>query len=329
MKLHYFKILLFSLLLNILVKNKLYITPPTPTITSRVLNECDIYRSIYVKDEDMKSVKENFDQQTSQRFEEYEKRMIKKRKKCKEQCDKDIQEIILKDKMEKSIAEKVEKCCLMCGCGLGGVAAGVGIIGPVAVNEWAKAAMTAATEAAMVEGSKAGTKTGIDFGINYIITELKNSLSLYTISSSPVEKVITVEMLNNDTLLIESLNTHYRMFCNISDFNNEQAFCIMAGNEYPQAQSFIDTSVKNIVGYAKQSADALTTKVTSETIVKLTEAKTAVVQASSVTYNTAIIVSIVVILIIVLVMLIIYLILRYRRKKKMNKKAQYTKLLNQ
>nr|SPJ13204.1 rifin PIR protein,putative [Plasmodium sp. DRC-Itaito] len=39
--------------------------------------------------------------------------------------------------------------------------------------------------------------------------------------------------------------------------------------------------------------------------------------------------SVLAILIIVLVMIIIYLVLRYRRKKKMNKKAEYTKLLNQ
>nr|SPJ13294.1 rifin PIR protein,putative [Plasmodium sp. DRC-Itaito] len=46
--------------------------------------------------------------------------MQEKRQKYKEQRDKNIQEIIEKDKMEKSLAEKVEKGCLMCGCGLGG-----------------------------------------------------------------------------------------------------------------------------------------------------------------------------------------------------------------
>ncbi|WP_228715144.1 hypothetical protein, partial [Klebsiella pneumoniae] len=92
----------------------------------------------------MKSVKENFNRQTSQRFEEYEERMREKRQKCKEQCDKDIQQIILKDKIEKSLEEKVEKGCLRCGCGLGGVATSVGIFGAIAVNEWTKAATAAA-----------------------------------------------------------------------------------------------------------------------------------------------------------------------------------------
>ncbi|ETW31583.1 hypothetical protein PFFCH_00983, partial [Plasmodium falciparum FCH/4] len=53
-------------------KNKLYMKPHTRTTTSRVLSECDLYMPNYDKDADMKSVKENFDRQTSQRFEEYE-----------------------------------------------------------------------------------------------------------------------------------------------------------------------------------------------------------------------------------------------------------------
>ncbi|SOS81645.1 PIR protein, putative [Plasmodium sp.] len=108
MKLCYYKILLFSLALNILVsssyennKNKSYITPRhTPTITSRGLSECNKETSIYNNDPEMKFVKENFDRQTSQRFEEYEQRMITNRQKCKEQCDKDIKQIIVKDKIE-------------------------------------------------------------------------------------------------------------------------------------------------------------------------------------------------------------------------------------
>ncbi|SOS81648.1 hypothetical protein PPRFG01_0046300 [Plasmodium sp.] len=70
MKLCYYKILLFSLALNILEnnKNKSYITPRhTPTITSRGNTNNG---------------------------------MITNRQKCKEQCDKDIKQIIVKDKIE-------------------------------------------------------------------------------------------------------------------------------------------------------------------------------------------------------------------------------------
>ncbi|ETW52026.1 hypothetical protein PFUGPA_05970 [Plasmodium falciparum Palo Alto/Uganda] len=132
MKMHYSEILFFSLSLNILItssyahnKNKPHITQHTPTNTTRVLSECNLYMPNYDNDADMKSVKENFDRQTSRRFEEYEERVKDKRQKCKEQCDKEIQKIILKDKIQKSLEEKVEKGCLRCGCGLGGVAASI------------------------------------------------------------------------------------------------------------------------------------------------------------------------------------------------------------
>ncbi|ETW19879.1 hypothetical protein PFFVO_01236 [Plasmodium falciparum Vietnam Oak-Knoll (FVO)] len=337
MKLHYSKILLFSLSLNIFVasssgennKNKPYITSHTPTTTSRVLSECDLYMSSYVNDPDMKSVKENFDRQTSQRFEQYEERINVKRQKCKEQCDRDIQKIIVKEKVQKSLAEKVEKVCLMCGCGLGGVASSVGIFGALTVNELKKAALVAATEEAMVEGAVSGTKTGIDYGINYIITELKGQLSIKFINSSPVEQVITVEMLNNPTLLIESVKNQYNVLCVKGSYSLQETICSAAGENTSQAMSFIDTCIDTIVGDAKRAADALTIQVTAENIMKLKDAKTAAVEASFVTHNTAIIASVVAILIIVLVMIIIYFFLRYRRKKKMKKKVQYMKLLKQ
>ncbi|KNG74215.1 rifin [Plasmodium falciparum IGH-CR14] len=142
-------------------KNKPCITTYTPTNISRVLSECDTHMSIYDNDPDMKSVKENFDRQTSQRFEQYEERMMKNRKKYKEQRDKDIQKIILKDKVEKSLEEKVEKVCLRCGCGLGGVAAGVGIFGSLGTYGWKVGATTTAYETAKQAGIQAGIEAAI------------------------------------------------------------------------------------------------------------------------------------------------------------------------
>ncbi|SCM18864.1 PIR protein, putative [Plasmodium sp.] len=111
MKLHYSKILLFAIPLYILAynKNKPYIITHTPTTPSRVLIECNLYMPNYDYDPDMKFVKEIFDRQSSQRFEEYEERIQEKRQKCREKCDKDIQKIILKDKINKTLVEKVEK----------------------------------------------------------------------------------------------------------------------------------------------------------------------------------------------------------------------------
>ncbi|KNG75766.1 rifin [Plasmodium falciparum IGH-CR14] len=149
-------------------KNKPYIKERhIPTSRSRVLSECDIYTSIYDNDEDMKSVKENFDRQTSQRFEEYEERMNEKRQKCKEQCDKNIQKIIHKDKMVKNLEEKIEKGCLRCGCGLGVVAAGVGIIGPIAVKGLENAALLVAAQKGVEAGiAKAIKGLGEIYGLS-------------------------------------------------------------------------------------------------------------------------------------------------------------------
>ncbi|SOS81756.1 PIR protein, putative [Plasmodium sp.] len=80
MKLHYTKILLFFFPLNILLtsyhahnKNKPSITPHhTRSTTSRLLSEYDTESSIYDSDEEINSVKEIFERQTSRRFEEYE-----------------------------------------------------------------------------------------------------------------------------------------------------------------------------------------------------------------------------------------------------------------
>ncbi|CDO62033.1 rifin, partial [Plasmodium reichenowi] len=151
MKVHYINILLLALPLNILVYNQWNhkSTTPHPTPSTRLLCECELYEPAnYDNDQEMKRVMENFNRQTSQRFKEYDERLQSKRKKCKEQCDKEIQKIILKDKLEKelmdkfatlhtdiqsdaiptcvcekSLADKVEKGCLRCTQNLGGIVA--------------------------------------------------------------------------------------------------------------------------------------------------------------------------------------------------------------
>ncbi|SOV82385.1 rifin PIR protein, putative [Plasmodium reichenowi] len=176
MKVHYINILLFALPLNILAhnNNKSYITPHD-TQNNRSLCECELYAPAnYENDQQMKSVMENFNKQTQQRLHEYDERMIKNRQNCKEKCDKDIQKIILKDKLEKqmaqhltrletnigtddiptcicekSMADQVEKDCLRCGYGLGTVAPTVGLIGSVAVHMWKPKALEATIAVAL------------------------------------------------------------------------------------------------------------------------------------------------------------------------------------
>ncbi|ETW35107.1 hypothetical protein PFTANZ_04190 [Plasmodium falciparum Tanzania (2000708)] len=315
MKLHYTKILLFFFPLNVLLtsyhahnNNIAYITPHTSTTSSRVLSECDIRSSIYDNDADMKSVKEIFDRQTSQRFEEYEERMKGKRQKRKEERDKNIQEIIEKDRMDKSLAEKVEKCCLICGCGLGGVAAGVGIFGAIAVNEWTKAATAAAVQ------------NGIEAGIAKAIKELGNIVQLSQFELFDWSSIITATTYYKPMELVPIVSKAYYACTDSKDASN-YLFCqaTKAMGEEPNVNPIkvISQEAAKIAAEAGKAAKATEKAQIGEVTI-----------ASSNAY-TAIGYSVTAILIIVLVMIIIYLILRYRRKKKMNKKSQYTKLLNQ
>ncbi|SCM18770.1 PIR protein, putative [Plasmodium sp.] len=309
MKLHYFKILLFSFPLNILAhnKNKRHITPHnTPTIIPRVLSECDINKSIYDNDPDMKSVKENFDRQISQRFEEYDESMITQRQKRKEQRDKDIQKIILKDKVEKSLAEKVEKGCFRCGCSLGVVAAGVGIIGPVAVKGLENAAMLVAAQ------------KGIEAGMEAAIQGVKKIYSLGEVESVNFGEVVTATNFSDQNLLGQALQTLANDICGEGGAGCDKSFCLLADGK--NAAGFAEGIAQQARAVAIKAGDAA--KTAEKVGISLANTE------SSSSY-LAIGYSVLAILIILLIMIIIYLILRYRRKKKMNKKLQYTKLLNQ
>ncbi|ETW33485.1 hypothetical protein PFTANZ_05796 [Plasmodium falciparum Tanzania (2000708)] len=290
-------------------KNKPSITQRhTPRYTSRLLSECDIQTSIYDNDAEMKSVKETFDRQTSQRFEEYEERMKGKRQKRKEERDKDIQQIILKDKIEKSLSERVEKGCLKCGCGLGGVAAGVGIFGAIAVNEWTKAAMLVAAQ------------KGIEVGMAKAIEKLGEIYGLIEFSYLPWAAEINGTNFLEQNSLVAIVNGVYNK-CTDVEAAKGSLFCqAMEGLNKESGVIPVKVISEEAAKAARAARDAA----------KTTEAaQIELANATSTHLYSAIGYSVFAILIIVLVMVIIYLILRYRRKKKMNKKLQYTKLLNQ
>ncbi|SOV78667.1 rifin PIR protein, putative [Plasmodium reichenowi] len=312
MKLQYGKILLFVLPLNILEhnKNKIYITPNHTTIyTSRMLSECDTQSSIYDKDEDMKYVKEIFDRQTSQRFEEYEERMKGKRQKRKEERDKNIQKIIEEDKMEKSLAEKIEKGCLRCGCALGGGVLPVwGLVSGLWYATWSQYLSVKALPA----GIKKGIEVGLDQMFQIVYRCGKNNIPITVtemLSSGKFNKSVTLfDMAKHisDTMYQKFLDTEYYSFWSRLDgmvnrgtidlFNTNNRTHIEA-----VANAFEDGKAAVFADLAP-ATNALTTSITA---------------------------SVVAIVVIVLVLIIIYLVLRYRRKKKKKKKAQYAKLLNQ
>ncbi|KOB61638.1 hypothetical protein PFHG_03418 [Plasmodium falciparum HB3] len=304
MKLHYTKILLFFFPLSILAhnKNKPYITPHTSTTTSRVLSECDLYIRKYDNDADMKSVKENFDRQTSRRFEEYEERIKDKRQKRKEQRDKNIQKIIEKDRMDKSLAEKIEKGCLICGCVLGGgVAPFVGLFGGLAVNEMKKVAAAASTKA----------------GIAKAIEGVGSIFELNVESTMQWTNMINAENYSNKMSLI-GIMTSLNNGCEDGPSSAGSLFC-------QASKSFIEERQRPVFTQAisKKAADA------AEAAGKAANEKYAEMTSVGTICSDPIVISAIVVVTIAVILLIIYLILRYRRKKKMNKKQQYTKLLNQ
>ncbi|KOB85525.1 hypothetical protein PFDG_01021 [Plasmodium falciparum Dd2] len=279
----------------------------------------------------MKSVKENFDRQTSQRFDEYEERMKGKRQKRKEERDKNIQEIIEKDRMHKLLAEKVEKGCLKYGCGLGGVAASVGLFGGFGIYGWKTAALAASKNAALAECAEAGK--------NAVISEITNEFFVSTLGNQPLKTIFTAINYNDVSNIYHLIYSQYKTTC-ISTSSTPvtggpETFCISIWNKslsglgsngvFVEETKVIETTVRTIVSNAENvTAEAL--KKATEDVIKTS---TATIESTYASCQIAIIASVVALLIIALVMIIIYLVLRYRRKKKMNKKAHYTKLLNQ
>ncbi|EUT79330.1 hypothetical protein PFAG_05897 [Plasmodium falciparum Santa Lucia] len=328
MKIHYINILLFVIPLNILIndqRNHKSTTPHTPKIpTTRLLCECDLYMPNYDNDPQMKAVMENYNRQTSDRFKEYDERMKTTRQKCKDKCDKEIQNIILKDKLEKqmeqqlttletkidtddiptcicekSLADKTEKFCLNCGKTMGGVAPGWGLVSGLGYVGWTNYVTQTALQ------------KGIEEGVKYGIQELKYFPGLSgLIKFSEIKNLINHTNYANRMTYITFVKSVYNTKCVVKN----HSFCLSTIISNEKALSQRGSQIAdNAVGMAKITEGGVLEKAAPVT--------------SSLT-NT-IIASVVAILVIVLVMVIIYMILRYRRKKKMKKKLQYIKLLEE
>nr|SPJ13295.1 rifin PIR protein,putative [Plasmodium sp. DRC-Itaito] len=343
MKVHYINILLFAHALNILVstnKRNPSITQHTPKIpTTRLLCECELYApDNYDNYPEMKSVMDNFNKQTQQRFHEYDERMKSKRMQCKDKCDKESQKIILKDKLEKelmdkfatlqtdiendaiptcicekSIADKVEKGCLKCTQNLGGIVApSSGVLAGIAEGAlivWKNAAITSAIDFATKAGIKAGIKAVID-----------NLIGIHHFSS--VTRAMWLTLINS-----KNYNTLDGLAAAAeSALNSIGKPCVPKAERMSMACNAISAEYRGMwFGTAVREG-------TEATVAKSASVKNAAmgtIEITTTTSTTAIIVSVVVIVVIVLIMIIIYLILRYRRKKKMKKKLQYIKLLEE
>ncbi|KYN93025.1 rifin [Plasmodium reichenowi] len=359
MKVHYTNILLFYLPLNILEhnKNKSY-TTPEHTRNTRLLCECELYTSIYDDDPEMKKVLHDFDRQTSQRFKEYYERMLEKRKKCKEQCDKDIQKIILKDKIEKelteklsvmqtditnddiptcacekSLADKVEKGCLKCTQNLGGGIAELGL------SSWKTAALAAAKKAAIAEGAVKGLAKVEAMGFAKFIEGMESAFCIKDLNINLLKSVFMQQNSANFSSISNFIYKKYEAMCASKIVGADGDFVFQIDQTLKGAacssqvnvsnKASIATKVNTILSASKNDAAYKAADIIAEKTAEIETAKKVAIETTCMNCHTAIIASIVAILVIVLVMVIIYLILRYRRKKKMKKKLQYIKLLKE
>ncbi|ETW37295.1 hypothetical protein PFTANZ_02010 [Plasmodium falciparum Tanzania (2000708)] len=372
MKVHYINILLFALPLNILVSSKKntyikYNTLNTKLIRAhRTLCECELYAlSNYDNDPEMKEVMQQFDRQTSQRFHEYDNRMKTTRQKCKDKCDKEVQKIILKDKLEKelnekfltlqtdiqndafptcvcekSMTDKVEKGCLRCGGVLGGgIAPTFGLIGSVAINMWKTTEIAAVIAAAEKFGASKGAAAGLKAGVDAVIKGLK-ALNVHGLCPDLFESIGTKIPYTNSVEIANFIHTKYSATCMLLDtkvlrplkcktFDISVGIFRQDGTLGPPAASAIPDTVEKVVAGAKGVAESTKTQVATAKTLAFETAQKGAVDVASYNLYTAIGYSVLGILIIVLIMIIIYLILRYRRKKKMKKKLQYIKLLEE
>ncbi|CZT98660.1 rifin [Plasmodium falciparum NF54] len=350
MKVHYINILLFVIPLNILIndqRNHKSTTHHTLKIPiTRLLCECELYTPAnYDNDPQMKEVMDNFNRQTQQRFHEYDERMVEKRMQCKDKCDKEIQKIILKDKLEKelmdkfatlhtdiqsdaiptcvcekSVADKMEKGCLRCGSILGAAMPEMGSIGGSllsALSAWKPVAIEAAEKAAIAKATDLATQAGM----REVVLKIEQFLKNFTEKEGLVNftSVVNKSNFKCPTALFQNANELLSDSCIPDEVTNRTStFCSTIA--YGEKTTFEP--------FAQAGATTFQETLTAKTPV-LQARYTAAVKTAYGGYQTAIIASIVAIVVIVLIMVIIYKILRYRRKKKMKKKLQYIKLLEE
>ncbi|SOV84076.1 rifin PIR protein, putative [Plasmodium reichenowi] len=324
MKVHYINILLLALPLNILAHNQRnYKISTHHTHTNRSLCECDIYMPNYDNDPQMKEVMDNFNKQTQERFHEYDDRMIEKRKQCKDKCDKEIQKIILKDKLEKqmaqqlttldthitteniptyicekSMADKVEKGCLRCGSILGSAMPELGAMGGSALYG---AVINAAT--------KTGMKAALD--------GLESVKGLKMLLKDTFEQIVTSKNFFCKEALFKSINSIATPICN-SERGSTELYCsIKLGKQINTPFSRIVSGISDAAELGAVAADEAKAKALKATFTWETF------------FSSPLGISLLVTICIIIILSIIYLILRYRRKKKMKKKLQYIKLLEE
>ncbi|EWC73409.1 surface antigen [Plasmodium falciparum UGT5.1] len=143
----------------------------------------------------------------------------------------------------------MEKGCLRCGCGLGGVAAGVGLFGGLGTYGWEISATVAAYETAK--------QAGIQEGIQAVIAEIKKTEAFTDIWHVEWKNIINVSNYNTFDGLVESVKVAMDSIGKPCISHGYERACsgISNGGDY-----FIDPIVE-----AGKKATALTTESTKIT----------------------------------------------------------------
>ncbi|ETW29324.1 hypothetical protein PFFCH_03263 [Plasmodium falciparum FCH/4] len=243
---------------------------------------------------------------------------------------------------EKSIADKVEKACLRCTQNLGGIVApSLGVLGGIAegaLSVWKPAALAAAKKLAAEAGAAAGLKAGNAHGMK-VATHLLEQLDLKILGIDNFGSFFSKEYIIDIPKVVNIIATKRAGVCGASGNNLGKIICNNIdlklgtlkpdGTNGPPVRLAVEQRLNYILEKATSSANAQAAKVAATKKAAIEAAQEKAIEAASTHMYTTIAYSILAILIIVLIMVIIYLILRYRRKKKMKKKLQYIKLLEE
>ncbi|CDO61518.1 rifin, partial [Plasmodium reichenowi] len=311
--------------------NKSYITPQH-TRNIRLLCECELYTSIYDDDPEMKKLLHDFDRQTSQRFKEYYERMLEKRKKCKEQCDKEIQKILLKDKIEKelteklsvmqtditnddiptcacekSLADKVEKGCLKCTQNLGGIVApSSGVLAGIAelgLSSWKTAALAAAKKAAIGEGVVKGLAKVEAMGFSKFIEGMESAFRIKDLNINLLKSVFMQQNAENFSNISNFICKKYKITCaskivggggdSVCKIGQTLKGAACSSHVNASNKACIETNVNTILSNSKDYAALKASDIIAEKTATIETSKKVAIETTCMNCHTAIIASIV------------------------------------
>ncbi|KOB86422.1 hypothetical protein PFDG_02076, partial [Plasmodium falciparum Dd2] len=212
--------------------------------------------------------------------------------------------------MEKNLAEKIEKGCLMCGCGLGSVAGSVGLFGGVAINIWKHLALEASIKTAIAEGTakiaEAAEAARIQAGKEFVIAGLEK-LGVSILDNQSLVSYFTTTPYNTASVITTALyKQHYKicvydpsrnLFSPFGDVNRHIGICnsvlkqteaVSQSRKYISHIEGIEKTVQTMVSYAEVSAKAAAKTAEAANKLAIEEAQEKVMEATIYNWYTTI-----------------------------------------